>query len=92
MVGTKNKSDLSAAFDDIGEKPATPVKRVSQTNTNTKNVAPSRVGMVLIGAHFPPEAQQALRIIAAEDCTTNKALLAEALNWLFAKKGKDIRV
>jgi hypothetical protein len=44
---------------------------------------------VLIGGHFPPEVQRQLRMIAAEEGTTNQALLAEALNLLFRKKGKD---
>lgn len=43
---------------------------------------------VLVGGHFPPAVLKQLRIIAAEEGTTNQALLAEALNLLFVKKGK----
>ncbi|MFV1678006.1 ribbon-helix-helix domain-containing protein [Phaeobacter sp. JH20_32] len=43
---------------------------------------------VLVGGHFPPAVLKQLRIIAAEEGTTNQALLEEALNLLFVKKGK----
>ena len=42
----------------------------------------------LVGGHFPPEVLKQLKIIAAEEGTTNQALLEEALNLLFVKKGK----
>jgi len=53
-----------------------------------KAVAPSRSGRVLIGGHFAPEVQTALKIIAAEERTTVQALLAEAINTVFAKRRK----
>jgi hypothetical protein len=43
---------------------------------------------VLIGAHFAPEVQTALKVIAAEERTTMQALLAEAINAVFAKRRK----
>jgi hypothetical protein len=43
---------------------------------------------VLIGGHFAPEVQTALKIIAAEERTTMQALLAEAINTVFAKRHK----
>lgn len=49
---------------------------------------PSRVSTKLIGGHFAPEYSTQLRIIAAEEDTTLQALLTEALNDLFVKKGK----
>ena len=49
---------------------------------------PSRTGRVLIGGHFAPEVQKALKIIAAEESTTIQALLAEAINTVFAKRQK----
>lgn len=48
----------------------------------------SRQDTVLIGGHFPPDVLRQLKIIAAEESTTNQALLAEALDLLFLKKGK----
>lgn len=44
---------------------------------------------VLIGGHFGKEWSRQLAIIAAEEDTTKQALLEEALNLLFVKKGKD---
>ena len=53
-----------------------------------KAVPPSRSGRVLIGGHFAPEVQTALKIIAAKERTTMQALLAEAINTVFAKRQK----
>ena len=53
-----------------------------------KAAAPSRTGRVLVGGHFAPEVQTALKIIAAEERTTIQALLAEAINTVFAKRHK----
>ena len=49
---------------------------------------PSRSGRVLVGGHFAPEVQTALKIIAAEERTTVQALLAEGINTVFAKRRK----
>lgn len=49
---------------------------------------PSRSGRVLVGGHYAPEVQTALKIIAAEERTTVQALLAEGINTVFAKRGK----
>jgi hypothetical protein len=53
-----------------------------------KPVPPSRSGRVLVGSHFAPEVQTALKIIAAEERTTMQALLAEGINTVFAKRHK----
>jgi hypothetical protein len=47
-----------------------------------------RAGRVLIAAHFAPEVQRQLRITAAEESRTVQSLMAEALDLLFAKRGK----
>ena len=47
-----------------------------------------RDSTVLVGGHFPPHVLRQLRMIAAEEDTTNQALIAEALDLLFVKKGK----
>ena len=49
---------------------------------------PSRAGMVVVAAHFPPEVQTQLKIMAAEERTTVQVLLGEALDLLFAKRRK----
>jgi hypothetical protein len=50
--------------------------------------ATRNVTRVLVAGHFQPEVQRTLRIMAAEEGTTVQALLAEALNMLFAKHHK----
>jgi len=51
-------------------------------------VSSSRAGRVLVGGHFAPEVQTALKVIAAEERTTVQALLAEGINTVFAKRHK----
>ena len=53
-----------------------------------KGVPPSRAGRVLIGGHFVPEVQTALKIVAAEERTSVQALLAEGINAVFARRHK----
>lgn len=47
-----------------------------------------RSGTRLIAGHFEPSVARQLRMLAAEEDTTIQALLAEALDLLFVKKGK----
>ena len=53
-----------------------------------KPLPPSRAGRVLIGGHFVPEVQTALKIVAAEERTSVQALLAEGINAVFARRHK----
>ena len=48
-----------------------------------------RDSTVMVGGHFPPHVLRQLRMIAAEEDTTNQALIAEALDLLFTRKGKS---
>jgi antitoxin-like ribbon-helix-helix protein len=49
---------------------------------------PSRMGTKLVAGHFDPKIARQLRMIAVEEDTTVQALLEEALDLLFVKKGK----
>jgi hypothetical protein len=49
---------------------------------------PGRVGTVGITAFFDPIVKRQLRMMAGEEDTTIQALIGEALNDLFAKRGK----
>ena len=49
---------------------------------------PSREGRRLVAGHFDPKVAKQLKLLAAEEETTVQALLEEALNLLFIKKGK----
>jgi len=48
---------------------------------------PGRVGKVSVTGYFSPEVRRQLKRLAADADTTVQALLAEALNDLFAKRG-----
>lgn len=50
---------------------------------------PSRAGKRAIGAHFEPNVQRQLRILAAEMDRTTQDLIGEALNDLFRKYNKS---
>lgn len=50
-------------------------------------VQPSRVGRVLVGAHFLPAVQRELKILAVREDKTMGDLLREALTDLFIKRG-----
>jgi hypothetical protein len=63
-------------------------ERKTQRTPLRPAVRPSRTGRVLVGGHFAPEVQTALKVIAAEERTTVQALLAEAINLVFAKRHK----
>ncbi|MYE02316.1 MAG: hypothetical protein F4Y03_13775 [Alphaproteobacteria bacterium] len=58
--------------------PAAPSARATQ---------PGRVGKVSVTGYFAPAVRRQLRRLAADTDTTIQALLAEALNDLFAKHG-----
>lgn len=59
------------------------------TGSKAKNIKPSRASRSQISTWQTPEAVRQLRIMAAEEETTSQALIAEALNLLFAKRGKQ---
>lgn len=69
------------------EPAAAPIVTTTQP-TASKAVPRSRVGRVLIGGHFAPEVQTALKIVAAEERTSMQALIAEGLNAVFARRHK----
>ena len=71
----KPKASVLAMTSDVAEKPA-------------KFFRPSRDNRKFVGGHFPPDVGKQLRMIAVEDDTTVQALLEEALNLLFVKKGR----
>lgn len=50
---------------------------------------PSREGRKLIAGHFDPKVAKQLKLLAVEGDTTVQALLEEALDLLFVKKGRD---
>ncbi len=57
--------------------------------TGGKFYRPSREGCQLIAGHFDPKVAKELKMLAVEEETTVQALLEEALQLLFLKKGKE---
>src|SRR5215208_6420170 len=49
---------------------------------------PSRDGRRFLGGHFAPNVVRQMKMLAAEEDTTTQALLEEALDLLFMKKGR----
>ncbi len=70
-------------------EPAAAMRVAANAQTSiARAVPPSRVGRVLIGGHFAPEVQTAIKILAAEERTSIQALLAEGINAVFARRHK----
>ncbi len=80
---------LQAALDSEPEDDS-PSKMYKLKNSGKRKIGQQHRGKrVLVGGHFHPDVLKQLRMIAAEEGTTNQALIAEALDLLFKKKGKD---
>jgi hypothetical protein len=54
----------------------------------TRTVPPSRNGRVLLAGHVPLAAATEFKMIAVSEHTTVQALLQEAMNMIFASRGK----
>lgn len=83
----KAKQELEAmpfdvATDALAQMPPLPVRE-------RKFQRPSRDNRRFIGGHFEPAVGKQLKMIAVEDDTTVQALLEEALDLLFVKKGRQ---
>lgn len=87
------KPDLSAALRAVPEaeapEPRAKASKSVKEHSTAKGGRSDRKQTVMIGGHFPKAFKQQLRMIAAEEDTTSQALLEEALNLLFVKKGKN---
>ncbi len=84
--------DRQAATPPVEELVA-PDKKVPPPRSESKAekfFRPSREGRKLIAGHFPPKTAKQLKILAAEEETTVQALLEEALELLFVKKGRAV--
>ena len=65
-----------------------PIEVASKPEKVAKFQRPSREGRKLVAGHFDPKVAKQLKLLAAEEETTVQALLEEALDLLFVKKGK----
>lgn len=83
------KNSLQAVLDRQKTEAPPPVLAQPETVTAAPKFSrPSRSGTKFVGGHFPPSVARQLRLLAAEEDTTTQALLEEALDLLFVKKGK----
>ncbi len=88
----KAKHEEVGASKSVIESRRTPskLKAVTKVEVETdKFYRPGRDGRRFIGGHFAPEVAKHLRLISVEDETTVQALLEEALELLFLKKGRN---
>ena len=93
-VNMQKKPSLAAAL----QRSANPGKPMvdlpdhqaqSQERAGPVAMAPSRIGLKTIAGHFDPAVSRQLRAIGLEEDLTVQALLAEALNDLFVKRGRS---
>lgn len=88
------ENSLSAAIagnlaqQDAEETPAAPKSARPANQSRKKKPKKKPRETVLVGGHFAPAVLKQLKIIAVEEETTNQALLEEALDMLFVKKGR----
>ena len=73
--------------DPVPEVPAPAPKGAPDTGPE-KFYRPSRDGRRFLGGHFDPKVVRQMKMLAAEEDTTTQALLEEALDMLFVKKGR----
>ena len=95
----KQKRSLSEALQAVSVRqprpaPAPVVREASLRDTTEaaeprsfRVVTPARVGKRLVGGHFEKSVSRQLRELAAREDSTVQALLAEAMNMLFAARG-----
>lgn len=70
------------------DPPRPPAEPESPAAPKEKFYRPSRDGRRFLGGHFDPKVVRQMKMLAAEDDTTVQALLEEALDLLFVKKGR----
>jgi hypothetical protein len=70
------------------EAAAEPAPPVPEKAKPDKFYRPSRDGRRFLGGHFEPKIVRQVKMLAAEGDTTVQALLEEALDLLFVKKGR----
>jgi hypothetical protein len=79
------KAALSLA---VGGQKAAPDAPDQELTSGGSSRAPVRVGRRQIAGWFAPEVARQLHMIAVEEDTTLQAIMAEAFNDVFAKRGK----
>ncbi|MDE0003942.1 MAG: hypothetical protein OXQ29_14725 [Rhodospirillaceae bacterium] len=78
-------NSLQAVLDRAGERQES--QPVDVPSGPERQPAPGRAGRRLIGGHFDPRVAKKLKVLAAEEEATVQALLEEAVDLLFVKRG-----
>ena len=88
------KASLKALVGSLpaSKSPQTPEPQEQARSVPNYRKAQTRSDTRQIGGHFKAEAAQTLKVIAAEQDRDVQELLAEALNMLFSKYGKPMRL
>lgn len=99
---TTKKPSLTAALHAASGKPTlspsivsaalvapAPQLKPEATASKTQPTPPSRAGKKIVSGHFDPAVTRQLKQLALDNESTLQNLLAEALNDLFAKHGKQ---
>lgn len=85
----KQRSSLQAVLArEVAEMEPALQAPAPQPEPKEKFYRPSREGRRFLGGHFEPKVVRQVKMLAAEDDTTVQALLEEALDLLFVKKGR----
>ncbi|WP_018263993.1 ribbon-helix-helix domain-containing protein [Methylobacterium sp. WSM2598] len=89
------KSSLQALLDKQAAPPAPEPVQVAEAESvkpekaaKPKFSRPSREGTKFVGGHFPPKVAKELKLLAVTEDTSTQALLEEAIDLLFVKKGR----
>ena len=72
----------------VTRQPAGAGRAAREDGNGERFFRPSRKDKKLVAGHFEPKVAKQLKLLAVEDDTTVQALLEEALDLLFAKKGR----
>ena len=65
-----------------------PARQDQAARTSPKFSRPSREGTRFVGGHFAPKVAKELKLLAVQEDTSTQALLEEAIDLLFVKKGR----
>ena len=92
-VGEPRKSSIQALLDrqtapDQPEQTPEPKPTRQEQPAKAKFTRPSREGTRFVGGHFAPKVAKELKLLAVQEDTSTQALLEEAIDLLFVKKGR----
>jgi hypothetical protein len=84
----KAQNSLQAVLERQAQPPVAVHRQPREQSKPGKFYRPSRDGKRLIAGHFTPKVAKQLKLLAVEEDTSVQALLEEAIELLFVKKGR----